>query len=171
MVDAIKNTRVYTTWGTKTARPVQPKVAAKTISKAKRPLMVVGAELLKDKEALNRAVKIAKVLDIPVAATGHSIKELNDKGLNVKYINIHSLGLYLCDPNWTGLDGNGCYDMIIILGHKKYYINQVLSGLKNFTNLKTISIDKHYLQNATMSFGNLDNEKHLEALDELIENL
>ena len=121
MVDAIKNTRVYTTWGTKTARPVQPKVAAKTISKAKRPLMVVGAELLKDKEALNRAVKIAKVLDI--------------------------------------------------LGHKKYYINQVLSGLKNFTNLKTISIDKHYLQNATMSFGNLDDEKHHEALDELIENL
>ncbi|WP_292487233.1 CO dehydrogenase/acetyl-CoA synthase complex subunit epsilon [Methanohalobium sp.] len=171
MVDAIKNTRVYTTWGTKNAKPVQPKVAAKTISKAKRPLMVVGADLLKNKEVLDRAVTIAKTAGIPVAATGHSIKELVDKGVSAKYINIHSLGLYLCDPNWEGLDGNGCYDMAIILGHKKYYINQVLSGLKNFTNLKTISIDKHYLQNATMSFGNLSDEKHLEALDELIENL
>jgi acetyl-CoA decarbonylase/synthase complex subunit epsilon len=169
MVDTTKNTRIYTTWGTKTAKPVQPKIAAKLITKAKRPLLVVGSSVL-DEEILSRAVSIAKT-GVPVAATGHSIKGFVDKGVDAKYINVHSLGGFLGDENWPGLDGKGQYDTIIVLAHKKYYINQVLSGLKNFTKLTTISIDKHYLQNATMSFGNLSDENHLEALDELIENL
>lgn len=169
MVDTIKNTRIYTTWGTKTAKPIQPKTAANFITKAKRPLLVVGSAVL-DEEILSRAVSIAKT-GVPVAATGHSIKGFVDKGVDARYINVHSLGGYLGDDNWPGLDGKGQYDTIIVLAHKKYYINQVLSGLKNFTNLITISIDKHYLQNATMSFGNLSEEAHLEALDELIENL
>ncbi|RSD33405.1 MAG: acetyl-CoA decarbonylase/synthase complex subunit epsilon, partial [Methanohalophilus sp.] len=32
-------------------------------------------------------------------------------------------------------------------------------------------IGKHYTQNATLSFGNVTPEVHLEALDELIDNL
>jgi len=169
MVDTTRNTRIYTTWGTKTAKPVQPKTAAKLISKAKRPLLVVGSEVL-DGEILRRAISIAKT-GIPVAATGHSIKGFVEHDVDAKYVNIHSLGGYLSDQHWTGLDGKGQYDVVIVLAHKKYYINQVLSGLKNFTDIKTISIDKNYLQNATMSFGNLRDEVHLGALDELIENL
>lgn len=169
MVTTTKNTRVYTTWGTKIAKPIQSKVAAKLISKAKRPLLVVGSEVLDD-EVLRRAISIARS-GVPVAATGHSIKGFVDEGVDARYINIHSLAGYLGDQNWTGMDGKGQYDFIIMLAHKKYYIEQILSGLKNFTDLTTISIDKHYLQNATMSFGNLSDEAHLEALDELIENL
>ncbi|MCG7852600.1 MAG: CO dehydrogenase/acetyl-CoA synthase complex subunit epsilon, partial [Methanosarcinaceae archaeon] len=55
MVDTTKNTRIYTTWGTKTAKPVQPKTVAKLITKAKRPLLVVGSLVL-DEEILSRAV-------------------------------------------------------------------------------------------------------------------
>ena len=51
----------------------------------------------------------------------------------------------------------------------KYYINQVLSGTKNFSDVKSISIDRNYIQNATMSFGNLSKADHIAALDELID--
>ena len=90
------------------------------------------------------------------------------KDVNAKYINVHALGFYLTDPNWPGLDGKGNYDTIIILGFKKYYINQVLSAVKNFSDVKSISIGKDYVQNATMSFGNLSKEDHIAALDEVI---
>ncbi len=169
MVDVTKNLKVYTTYGPKSAKAMQPKVAAKLMSKSKRPLLVVGAPVL-DNELLERAINISKT-GIPVAATGHSMIGFVDKDVDARYINIHSLGTFLCDPNWKGLDGKGQYDLVIVMAHKKYYINQVLSGIKNFTSLKTMSIGKHYLQNATMSFGNLTQEVHLEALDELIENL
>ena len=42
---------------------------------------------------------------------------------------ISPVGFYLTDPDWPGLDGNGNYDTIL-LGHKKYYINQVLSAAR-----------------------------------------
>jgi acetyl-CoA decarbonylase/synthase complex subunit epsilon len=140
------------------------------ISKAKRPLLVVGSEILND-EKLAKAIEIAKK-GIPVAATGHTAKGFKDtEGIDAKYINIHFLGAYLCDPAWQGLDGKGPYDLILVLGHKKYYINQVLSGLKNFSDLRTIAIERYFIQNASMSFGNITPEVHLEALDELIEDL
>lgn len=170
MVDTTKNTQIYTTWGRKVAKPVNPNVAGKMVVKAKRPLLVVGSEILDNEQLVEKTIAIAKK-GIPVAATGHSITALVDKDLDAKYINIHSLGHYLGDKKWTGLDGQGTYDTILFLGHKKYYLNQVLSGFKNFTDLKTIAVERYFMQNATLSFGNLKPEVHLEALDEFIENL
>ena len=170
MVDTTKNTQIYATWGRKTAKPVNPNVAGKLISKAKRPLLVVGSEIADNAILAEKTVAIAKK-GVPVAATGHSIKVLVDKEIGAKYINVHSLGHFLGDKNWTGLDGQGHYDTILFIGHKKYYLEQVLAGLKNFTDLKTITIERHFIQNATLSFGNLRPEVHIEALDELIENI
>ena len=170
MVDTTKNTKLFTTYGVKTSKAISTEIAAKLISKAKKPLFVVGTGVL-DPEVLDRAVKISKAKNIPIAATGSSMIGFVDKGVNAKYINLHALGFYLTDPNWPGLDGNGNYDTIILLGHKKYYINQVLSATKNFSDVKAISIDKSYIQNATMSFGNLSKADHIAALDELINAL
>jgi acetyl-CoA decarbonylase/synthase complex subunit epsilon len=167
MVDTTKNTKLFTTYGVKTSKAITTEVAAKLISKAKRPLFVVGTGVLSP-GILERAVKIAQAKNIPIAATGSSMPGFVDKDVNAKYINLHQLGFYLTDPNWPGLDGNGNYDTVILLGHKKYYINQVLSATKNFSDVKSISIDKHYIQNATMSFGNLSKEDHIAALDEVI---
>jgi anaerobic carbon-monoxide dehydrogenase, CODH/ACS complex subunit epsilon len=170
MVDTTKNTKLFTTYGVKTSRAISTEVAAKLISKAKRPLLVVGTLAL-NAEVLDRAVKIAKAKNLPIAATGSSMLALVGKDVNAKYINVHQLGFYLTDPNWPGLDGNGNYDTIIFLGFKKYYINQVLSAVKNFSDVKSISIGKDYVQNATMSFGNLSREDHVAALDEIIDLL
>ena len=170
MVDTTKNTKLFTTYGVKAARAIMPEVAAKLISKAKKPLLVVGTGVL-NPEILDRAVKIAKAKNIPIAATGSSMPGFIGKDVKAKYINLHQLGFYLTDPNWPGLYDSGSYDTIILLGHKKYYINQVLSATKNFSDVKAISIDKNYIQNATMSFGNLSKEDHIAALDEIIDLL
>lgn len=170
MVDTTKNTKLFTSYGVTTAKATTPEIAAKLISKAKRPLLVVGTKIL-DPELLDRAVKIAKAKNIPIAATGSSMPGFVDKDVDAKYINLHQLGFYVTDPNWPGLDGNGTYDTLIVLGHIKYYINQVLSGTKNFSDVKAIAVDRNYIQNATMSFGNLSKADHYAALDELINAL
>jgi len=170
MVDTTKNTKLFTSYGVKTSKAITTEVAAKLISKAKRPLLVVGTAAL-NPEVLDRAVKIAQAKNIPIAATGSSMPGFVGKDVNAKYINAHALGFYLTDPNWPGLDGSGNYDTIIFLGFKKYYINQVLSAVKNFSEVKSISIGKDYIQNATMSFGNLSKEDHIAALDEVIDLL
>jgi acetyl-CoA decarbonylase/synthase complex subunit epsilon len=167
MVDTTRNTKLFTTYGVKTSKAITTEVAAKLISKAKRPLLVVGTLSL-NPEVLDRAIKIAKAKNIQIAATGSSMPGFVGKDVNAKYINVHALGFYLTDPNWPGIDGKGNYDTIIILGFKKYYINQVLSAVKNFSDVKSISIGKDYVQNATMSFGNLSKEDHIAALDEVI---
>lgn len=168
MIDTTKNTRMYTTFGVKSATAVKPDVAAKMIMKAKRPLLVVGSGILED-ELLQRALELSR-LGVPVAATGDSLKGFAKTNVDATYVNIHSLAQFMADPAWKGLDGNGNYDLVILLAHKKYYVNQVLSGFKHFIPIKTLAIDRHYIQNASMSFGNLNAEKHLQALDEIIED-
>ncbi|AKB45285.1 MULTISPECIES: CO dehydrogenase/acetyl-CoA synthase complex subunit epsilon [Methanosarcina] len=170
MVDTTKNTKVFTSYGVNTSKTLTPEMAAKLISKAKRPLLMVGTLTL-EPEMLDRVVKISKAANLPIAATGSSMAVLADKDVDAKYINAHMLGFYLTDPSWPGLDGNGNYDMVIVIGFKKYYINQVLSAAKNFSNLKTIAIERGYIQNSTMSFGNLSKADHIAALDELINAL
>ena len=101
MADVSKNLKVYTTYGPKSAKGTKPAIVAKMIEKAKRPLFVVGSDVLEEK-LLARAQAIAKK-GIPVAATGHSIKGfIDEEGVDAKYINIHSLGTFLCDPKWGG---------------------------------------------------------------------
>ncbi|MFY1112283.1 MAG: CO dehydrogenase/acetyl-CoA synthase complex subunit epsilon [Methanosarcinaceae archaeon] len=170
MVDTTKNTKLFTSYGVTTSKAINPDMAAKMISKAKRPLFVVGTGVLQP-ELLDRAVKIAKKANLPIAATGSSLPGFLDKDVDASYINLHQLGFYLTDPKWPGLDEKGNYDMVIVFGFKKYYINQVLSGTKNFSSVKAISIGRDYIQNATMSFGNISKEDNYAALDELIENL
>ncbi|PXF61899.1 MAG: CO dehydrogenase/acetyl-CoA synthase complex subunit epsilon [Candidatus Methanogaster sp.] len=169
MIDTTKNTRMYTTFGIKSATPLKTGVAAKLISKAKRPLLIVGAGILED-ELLKRALSMS-VLGIPIAATGDSLKGFVEAEVDASYVNLHSIAQFMADPDWPGLDGCGSYDLAIFLGHKKYYVNQVLSGFKNFIPIKTMAIDRHYIQNANMSFGNLSVKDHLQALDELIESI
>ncbi len=72
MVDTTKNTKLFTSYGVKTSKAITTEVASKLISKAKRPLLVVGTGVL-DPEVLDRAVKIAKSKNIPIAATGSSM--------------------------------------------------------------------------------------------------
>ncbi|MDP3104314.1 MAG: CO dehydrogenase/acetyl-CoA synthase complex subunit epsilon [Candidatus Methanoperedens sp.] len=155
--------------GPKMAKAVMPAVPGKMLARAKRPLLIVGSEV-HDKDVLARAVAIGQ-RGIQIAAVGNSYTSLGDKGLDVHYINMHALASYLCDPDWKGLDGKGNYDLVVFFGITYYYASQAISALKNFSNIKVISIDKYYHPNADMSFGNLKDDIFIAALDEVIKEL
>ncbi len=155
--------------GPKMARAVMPAVPGKMLAKAKRPLLIVGSEI-DDEDVLARVVTLGKA-GIQIASVGDSYKYLADKGLDAHYVNMHALASYLCDPQWPGFDGKGGYDLVVFFGITYYYASQAISALKNFSNIKVISIDKYYHPNAYMSFGNLKMDVFIAALDEVIAQL
>ena len=155
--------------GPKMARAVMPAVSGKMLAKAKRPLLIVGSEI-DEEDVLARVVTLGKA-GIQIASVGDSYVYLADKGLDAHYANMHALASYLCDPNWQGLDEKGGYDLVVFFGITYYYASQAISALKNFSDIKVISIDKYYHPNAYMSFGNLKKEVFIAALDEVIAQL
>ncbi|MHC1584892.1 MAG: CO dehydrogenase/acetyl-CoA synthase complex subunit epsilon, partial [Candidatus Syntropharchaeia archaeon] len=132
--------------GYEMGRVVPPEVMGSVISTAKRPLLVVGAEVLED-DLIEKAIEIGKK-GIPIAATGHSTVGFVEKGYDgFTYIPLHELTNCLRDPEWKGLDGKGNYDLVIFFGITYYLASQMLSCIKNFcTNplMKAISIDRYY---------------------------
>jgi len=145
--------------GPETGEVVAPEVIGSYISSAKRPLLVVGSEILRDGFFVEIAIELGKK-GIPIAATGHSIKGFVEKSYseNVQYYNLHELTNCLRDPNWKGLDGKGNYDFVIFFGIIYYYASQMLSCIKNFATdplVRAVSIDRYYHPNARMGFTNI----------------
>lgn len=172
IIDTTKGAVPYSTAnipGPKMARAVMPAVSGKMLAKAKRPLLIVGSKI-DDNDVLERVVKLGKA-GVQIASVGDSYKYLADKGLDVHYSNMHALASYLCDPQWPGLDGKGGYDLVTFFGITYYYASQAISALKNFSDIKVISIDRYYHPNADMSFGNLKKDVFIAALDEVIAQL
>ncbi|MCZ7355727.1 MAG: CO dehydrogenase/acetyl-CoA synthase complex subunit epsilon [Candidatus Methanoperedens sp.] len=155
--------------GPKMAKAVMPAVSGKMLARAKRPLLIVGSQI-HEEDVLAKVVDMGHA-GIQIAAIGNAYKSLGDKGLDVHYANLHALASYLCDPNWRGLDGKGGYDLVVFFGITYYYASQAISALKNFSDIKVISLDKYYHPNAFMSFGNLKKDVFIAALDEVIKEL
>lgn len=157
---------------------VPPEVMASYISTAKRPLLVVGSEMLRDDFFIEIAIELGKK-GIPIAATGHSIKGFVKKEYadNVTYYNLHDLTNCLRDPNWAGLDGEGNYDFVIFFGIIYYFASQMLSCIKNFATdplIRAVSIDRYYHPNARMGFTNITprrEEEYKEMLNRLVRSI
>lgn len=148
-----------------------PEVIGSYISSARRPLLVVGSEILRDDFFIETAIEIGKK-GMPIAATGHSIRGFIEKGYtdNVSYCNLHELTNCLRDPNWKGLDGEGNYDFVIFFGIIYYYASQMLSCIKNFATdplIRAVSIDRYYHPQARMSFTNITPKREGEYKDML----
>ena len=60
---------------------------------------------------------------------------------------------------------------MVFFGITYFYASQAISSLKNFSDTRVISIDKYYHPNADMSFGNLNKEVFIAALDQIIAQL
>ena len=91
--------------GPEQAKCYMPKVMGAIIKKAKRPLLVVGAELFDDPIMFDKMIEMGKT-GIPIAATAHSVKGFVDRG----YMNnVYQIGLHPADqlPPLPGLEGLG----------------------------------------------------------------
>ncbi|HDM35884.1 MAG TPA: CO dehydrogenase/acetyl-CoA synthase complex subunit epsilon [Candidatus Syntrophoarchaeum butanivorans] len=163
--------------GPESGRLVTPETIGRLIKSAKRPLLIVGAEILEDR-MIERAIAIGKK-GVPIAATGPAIRGFVEREYDgeVYYCQLHELTNCLLDPEWKGLDGKGSYDVVVFFGVTYYYASAMLSAIKNFaTNplIRGVSIDRYYHPHARMTFGNYGpkrEEEYLRMIDKLIATL
>jgi acetyl-CoA decarbonylase/synthase complex subunit epsilon len=146
--------------GPKFANDLKGEVAGKMIQKAKRPLLIVGMNSVKDEVAgrklIDYAIDMGKA-GVKIVATAHMFKEFINRGYKVDAdMPVVNITDRLKDPEWKGIDGHGPYDIAIFLGVPYYLESQMLSTLKNFApGLNTIAIDAQFQPNAKWSFPNL----------------
>jgi acetyl-CoA decarbonylase/synthase complex subunit epsilon len=152
---------------------MKPEVVTAMIKKAKRPILVVGHEAAEeysdDVRMLDYAIRLSKTAGIPMVVTAHLLNELVRRGVQAAgSMSAMEIGSRLNDPEWTGLDGKGSYDLALFMGLPYYMEFVILAGLKHFsTNLKTMSLSRFYNPNASWSFPNLsvkDWSKSFEAM-------
>ncbi len=158
----------------RSASVVKPKVVATMIRKSKRPILVTGGRLTDDRRLVDFVVKLHEKTGIDVVATGGSSKPLIERGLRPlsTVLTLHYVTQYLLDPNWKGFDGKGSYDLVVFLGFTApYYLSRMLSALKHFSKVNTISICDFYQPHAKFSFPNLEGDSYYKALNEVLEVL
>lgn len=149
-------------------------VAANMISKAKRPLLVIGSKSVemetKDGDLIDSTIRAMKNRKLTVVATAHMVGEFRKRGADkAKSMSLFVLGKYLSDPDWKGLDGQGPYDLVAFGGFP-YYMEWLLeSGLKNFAmKLRTVSLDRTYQPNAQWSLGWMPEPDWQDTIDKII---
>jgi acetyl-CoA decarbonylase/synthase complex subunit epsilon len=170
---------VNTLTGTKSARLIEDAAEyANLIKRATRPLLVVGARAvtmtLGGKPLMHYAVEISKTLDIPICATAHASKKLQEMGIQpASTYDLIEILNYLKDMAWHGLRNQGNHDLVMFLGIRSDLAEQGLSTLKHFApHLKTMTLCKYYYPNASYSLPNFrKDEKWQEFLDAVIANL
>ena len=91
--------------GPEQAKCYMPKVMGAIIKKAKRPLLVVGAELFDDPIMFDKMIEIGK-MGIPIAATAHSVKGFVDRGYMDQRLSDRPASPDQLPP-LPGLDGTG----------------------------------------------------------------
>jgi len=164
--------------GTKSAKVIEDaEEYAGLIKRAKRPLLVLGPQLLGeslDGKLLEYALEIAKVANTPICATGHIKGKMVELGVkpDSEYDTIEIIN-HLKDPEWQGVRKEGNHDLVIFFGIRTDLGNQGLSALKHFApHLKTMTLCKYVFANADYSLTNIrKDEKWKGFLEDLISNL
>ncbi|WXG43298.1 MAG: CO dehydrogenase/acetyl-CoA synthase complex subunit epsilon [Promethearchaeati archaeon SRVP18_Atabeyarchaeia-1] len=155
--------------GPKFAMDLKGEVAGKMIQKAKRPLLIVGMNSVKDEVAGRKLIEYAIEMGkagVKIVATAHMVKEFSNRGYKVDAdMPVVNITDRLKDPEWKGIDGRGPYDIAVFLGVPYYFESQMLSTLKNFApGLNTVAIDAQFQPNAKWSFPNLKGKDYEEEL-------
>lgn len=152
----------------------KPSVAAALIKKAKHPVLIVGHEAVEASNnninLIDYIIKIAKAGKIPIIASGKSFVEIK-KFTSVLFMPIVEAANRLIDSNWSGADGLGPHDLALFIAIPYYVEWLILSGIKHFSNVKTISLSRFYQPHASWSFPNLTVKDWVKSLNELIKAL
>ncbi len=156
------------------ATAVKPSLVSNVIKRAKNPVLVTGGQLLKEEKLVDIAVKFYEK-GIPIIATGGSSKPLIERGVKPlsSVFTLHYVTQFMLDDEWNGFNNTGRYDVAIFLGFLPYYLSRMLSALKHFSKITTISIDEFYQPHAKFSFTNLTANKELyyKMLEEVVNGL
>lgn len=163
-------------FGPKVAIQMKGDVAGRLIRTAKHPLLVVGANVVKERVGdigyIDFIVNLLEVRKMPFIATGATYKEFVNRGLTpTLLLNAVEVVDRLRDKDWSA-DGGGAHDIVVFAGLSYQYLSQLLSCIKHFaTHLRTLCLDRYYHPNADLSFPNLTEEQWVENLKLLLENV
>ncbi|OYT47430.1 CO dehydrogenase/acetyl-CoA synthase complex subunit epsilon [Candidatus Bathyarchaeota archaeon ex4484_231] len=155
----------------------KPEIVAGMVKRAKRPILIVGHKAseteIGEEKMIDYLIRFAEVSNVTVVATAHVVKEFVNRGFQpATWMPIVDIANRLKDAEWKGLDGKGRYDLALFVGIPYYMEWLILSGLKHFSSeLKTVSLDKHYQPHASWSFPNITVEKWKENLDVIVDKL
>jgi acetyl-CoA decarbonylase/synthase complex subunit epsilon len=155
---------------------MKPEVVVAMVKRAKRPILIVGhLATVTDSETgkmIDYAIRLNKATGIQVIATAHTAHEFMKQGFQpAASMSAMDIGNRLTDPTWKGLDGKGSYDVALFMGLPYYMEFVILSGLKHFSDLKTISLDRYYNPHATWSFPNLKVEDWNQSFETIVNEL
>jgi len=154
----------------------KPEVVVAMVKKAKRPILVVGHEAVEsdlgEEKLIDFLIRLAKIAKIPVVATAHIVGEFVKRGYSLAAeMSAVDVTNRLQDAGWKGLDGKGQYDLALFTGLPYYMEWTILSSMKHFSNLKTITLDRFYQPHATWSFPNLSQKDWDENLNILLNKI
>jgi CO dehydrogenase/acetyl-CoA synthase complex epsilon subunit len=147
----------------------------RTWSKAKKPLLIVGSEALKEKYSkgtmIDYAISLSEAGKIPVVATGGAIRGFIERGFEgAKSMGAMELAYYLQDADWKGPHGKGPHDLILIYGMPYYMQWTLLSGTMNFApQLAEVSLSRHFQPHAKLSCPNMKVKLWHELLKDILE--
>jgi len=153
----------------------KPAVLKRDLTKAKKPLLIVGSEAPDQQhgkgDMVDYAIALSKAGKMDVIATGCAIKSFIEKGFDgAKTMGAMELAYRLQDPEWKGPHGKGPYDMIMIYGQPYYMQWTMLSGVMNFApQIVAITLGKYFQPHAKWSMPNLKDKQYHTLLDEILE--
>ncbi len=159
--------------GPKKAILIKNEAVVKRIRKANRPILVVGHQATNDYAYSNKmidyAIQMSQKANIPIVATAHMAKEFIKRDFQpASFLSAMDIGNRLSDQEWKGLDGKGKYDLALFMGIPYYMEFVILAGLKHFTSLETITLDRYYHPHARRSLPNLSINDWAEGFETMI---
>ncbi|MDD4137802.1 MAG: CO dehydrogenase/acetyl-CoA synthase complex subunit epsilon [Methanoregula sp.] len=156
---------------------MKPDIADALISRAKRPIMIVGHGIVEyeveGKPLIACLIALSKKAKIPIVVSASTNREfLSRKFEPAAIMSAVDISNRLTDPDWKGLDGKEGYDLAIFVGLPYSMEWTILSGLKHFApGVKTMTFDCVYHPNASWSFPNSTIKDWAANLKGIVENL
>jgi acetyl-CoA decarbonylase/synthase complex subunit epsilon len=156
---------------------MKPDIADALISRAKRPIMIVGHGIIEyevaGKPLIDCLIALARKAKIPIVVSASTNREfLARKFEPAAIMSAVDIANRLTDPEWKGLDGKESYDLAIFVGLPYSMQWTILSGLKHFApGVKTMTFDCVYHPNASWSFPNSTIKDWAANLKGIVENL
>ena len=154
----------------------QPSEIAKYLKGKKNVLLMTGALCDKlefdDKLLLDYAADIAKKMDLPVAATGTTLKGLKQRGIQNT---AHKFAVEMVDfmrwPEWNDPIMPEKPEVIIFIGYHPAAASGFISMVGN--NAETVSINNVYVKEATCSLPDTSASfsQYQENIEQLIQAL
>lgn len=149
---------------------VKPEEVITLIKDASHPILVVGHHVVEieweGRRVIEHLIDFVRHSKIPVVATAHTVREFIKRGYKpAASMSAMEIGSRLVDPEWTGIDCKGSYDLVLFIGLPYYMAIEILSGLKHFApDLTTVTLDNMYNPHASWSFPNTSVESWVNNL-------